>query len=449
MSPRRHGLSSLLAQASLADRDLERERIRAQRDSQNFATGVGALRSLVPAAGELYNAAGKQAEADADNDVAAIMGENLTSTGDATMSAEDYAAKLTREDKRTAQAEPTDGVGRFFASLDPKTRARKAAAVKAQAGLAAQVKGNRDAVTAKAAAEATAKAKAAAEKAKLDLDVDKEAARSNLEGFKREDARGKADADRDARATEGEANRTARAGEGEADREARIKAAEIAAAARKSRGGTKALTESQLLDIEKKKLEIERMKAAVAAKEKTADEGKPMSPKDIGDLNAQRAAIKNLEDLKGLAEGQGMGVFSAAQKAVPSWLSSLKSTERVTFEKANERAIQNVAKALEGGKLTDSDSERYNRMLMDASGSKEAYMKALEDITREVSAAQSGYESGLTQSGYRVPSATAPDPQKAFLEQSAKRAARMRELKASGKSKDEAFAILRAEGLAP
>ncbi len=388
-------LSALLSQAKLADRDLERERIRAQRDSANFATGVGALRSLVPAAGELYNAAGKQAEADADTDVAAIMGENLTSTGDATMSAEDYAAKLTREDKRTAQAEPTDGVGRFFASLDPKARARKAAAVKAQAGLAAQVKGNRDAVAAEKAKAEADKAAAKHQADELALKVDIESAHSNLEGFKREDAAAKAEADRGSKGTEGEA-----------DRENRLEVARIAAASRRGSGGSPAPTQKDLDDAELRALRIAREKAdAEKAKGDAAkrDAGEPMTPAALDTLTNQRQAIKDVEGLKDKVEGGSIGPGGVIQRNIPDFLKFLKSDDQVRFEQAHSTVLRSIAKSKEQGAITTGEQAMYEKMLMDSATSPSAYKQSLADVTASLKDKQAAYEANLKQSRYLVP----------------------------------------------
>lgn len=56
----RSRLRDLLVANNLAEKDLERERIRAERDSKNFATGIGALRSLVPAAADVIGGAVKR-----------------------------------------------------------------------------------------------------------------------------------------------------------------------------------------------------------------------------------------------------------------------------------------------------------------------------------------------------------------------------------------------------
>ncbi len=310
---RRRSTSAAL-QAMLADKDLERERIRAQRDSQNFATGVGALRSLVPAAGELYGAYEKHVGDEANQNVEAFMGENLTTTGDEAMSAEDYAAKLSKADKRFAEPEENpDGVARFLDDpLGVKKRARAAAAVKAQAGLAGQIKGNRDAVLAKTTAENAAKAKAEAD-----------AAVEARKGSEFDRTLGGRDADRDARGVEGEK-----------DRAARIRAAEIAAAARKKTGGAGAPTEKSTLDLEKRRVDLERAKGALVRETDAPDKKKKEQVLEVENFTAN--INDNIDAL--MAQIEASGTFEALGPE----------------SAAMERAITNIATDL--AKLADPGS---------------------------------------------------------------------------------------------
>lgn len=87
---RRSRLRDLLAASNVAGADVEREKIRAARDSANVATGVSALRDLVPGIANLY---GDTVKRDDDKK------EKLRLEG-----REDAAniAKLTREDSREA-----------------------------------------------------------------------------------------------------------------------------------------------------------------------------------------------------------------------------------------------------------------------------------------------------------------------------------------------------------
>lgn len=483
--PRR--LAQLLAAAKLAERDVGLARARAERDARNFATATQALQALVPAAGQMVDAYRTGVDEEAALGAQALLGENLTATGAATETPEQMATRLVRADKRLTGPKATGDVVQDFLA-DPggfKRRAAEKAAVAAQGKLAAQVKGNRDAATKTTAQEAKVAADLAGKTAKAEAEAAKvEAARAAAEqkatGAKKDEiiqaavesalATGE-DPDevssrvRDFLAEQGilgvgssevrAAFEKARSAKTDADLKRELlrsqvaeNQAQAAKAARPPSGPSETKAERERLALEKAKAELEALQARTEASKKKKEDGKPLSPDDLDELEGKRRAIRNLGDLRGLASGQDLGIFSAWQSQIPDWLSSLKSAERREFESANDRAVQNLAKALEGGRLTDADFQRYRSMLMKASDSKESYVRVLDSIAKEVEETQRRYEQALKESNYKVPSASGTPAASAALPGGDKQErflARTLELKAQGVSPEEYLRTIKAE----
>lgn len=154
MSPRRSRLRDLLAQSNIAGADIERERLRAERDSKNFATGVGALRDLVPGVAGLYGDTVKRDETQKEK-------LRLEKRED-----EQLVAKLAREESRE------------------KARVEREAAEKKRAADEAKAE--------RARLEAREDAAKAADRAYAE---DKDAAEFNLKGFAQQDTRTKNETD--------------------------------------------------------------------------------------------------------------------------------------------------------------------------------------------------------------------------------------------------------------
>lgn len=151
---RRSRLRDLASSAGLAGDDLERERLRAERDSNRFASSMDAVKSLVPGIAGVVKQVDDQKRADVK---------------------EKTAADLAAEERAFTRSEKTRLEGR-----DDSIRREKYAHEDTTNGAAANAKAAAENVKATAAAEAAKVARADA--------IDKESARDNLEGFKREDA---------------------------------------------------------------------------------------------------------------------------------------------------------------------------------------------------------------------------------------------------------------------
>lgn len=241
MSPRRSRLRDIAAEARLIDADLERERIRAARDSANVATGVGALRDLVPGIAGIYGDVVKR-------------DEDKKATKEKT--AEELAERLrveSRADKQTADE-------RAY-----KDRVRGEDAKRADA--------------AKAAERERAEAKA---KADREYEIDKDSAKFNQEGFKQQDTRTKNETD------------------------AAIEREKLAA---KGKGGTRALTVKEQLDIDAKKLDIAKKKQDIEKQKNEPVEKKKAQVQEVdnyvADIEDNIKAIEKQIDESGTFELTG------------------------------------------------------------------------------------------------------------------------------------------------
>lgn len=346
---RRSGLRSFLS-VDRAEDDLERERIRARRDSQNLATGVGALRALVPGVAGIIGDAEKRTEEKKATDAAGMFEasekrrlEGRADTEKERLEAREdsiRAEKNAREDRDRPKVEPG-----IELPVDPEQadvdRSR------AQGNIAAALSPNIEEPE--------------------EVDAEKES-RIDLNKARAEDIRNK---------PKGSGAPSAKSTD-----EAKLRALRIA--------------------------EAERKAAKDDADAKKKEKGEKLAPAALDALTNQREAITNIEDLKTAAETEGMGPGNVVQRNLPEFMSFLKDDSRVQFEQMHNNALRSIAKSKEQGAITGGEQGMYEKMLMDASTSKSAYTQSLARVTAELKRKQAAYESNLAQSGYNVPEAIAP-----------------------------------------
>ena len=146
-------------------------------------------------------------------------------------------------------------------------------------------------------------------------------------------------------------------------------------------------------------------------------------------LGGSDAALKALDDLSTDWDTKASGVGSSVKQFIPG-------TDANLYGPGLKATTQVVGTFLEGGKLTDADVPKYEAMMptaRDTQAQKEAKIAHLRKLISDKRASEGA---ALRGSGYKVPPSRPPF------------AARVQQLKAAGKSKDEARSILRDEGYA-
>lgn len=366
-------LAELLAAANLAKLQDDQAAREGAASAANTGQWINALQSLVPAAtGALDKYQGSVAK-DADTAAAQEIANHAADVGDNVDTPTTIASGAVAGNDKLAPKKPTGILDSLGALLGNRESAAAAAKAKATAGITGEVMANRE-------------KQRLIEKAK-----DDEAAKVARDEQARMDAAQAAADTREFQASENEANRQNARDIATGHDAAKPKKAPADPSVKEAKAETAAL--------QRKKLELE-----IAALEKQSASGKPMNAADLERLTSARESLHNLADLKDIAGSQTtQGAFSAAQRAIPSWASALKSDERIRFEQHDARVKRTIAKAMEQGAITGGEQEMYNKMLADSSNSHSAYMQSLADIEKDLTQKQAAYEANLRNSGFNVP----------------------------------------------
>jgi hypothetical protein len=183
--------------------------------------------------------------------------------------------------------------------------------------------------------------------------------------------------------------------EKESDRD--VKKAHIANESRNS--DTEAKYKMGMLEVERAKLKGEKA-------------GKTLAAEQADKLGAHDASLKLLNDLKTAytlnknVTGPIAGRFSAANPY---------NTDAQALQALTKSAAQNIGKSLEGGKLTDQDIARYEKMLPTMKDTPEVQAAKIEQLQRMVLQRRGSDLDSFGKAGYNVSSFQAIDPGNAAL----------------------------------
>lgn len=132
---------------------------------------------------------------------------------------------------------------------------------------------------------------------------------------------------------------------------------------------------------------------------KANPEPKALNAPDVDAMITKpRRAITQLKELSALADDAG--IVQQAQKNLPAFLSSDQSR---VFRSKVTQVLQNVARHYEGGKLTDADFDRYARDLINAADRPAVFKQIVDGIARDLESEQAQREADLAGSHYLVP----------------------------------------------
>lgn len=161
---------------------------------------------------------------------------------------------------------------------------------------------------------------------------------------------------------------------------------------------------------EKVKLEAQKLKNDDAIKRLELglkDQGKPLAAEQVDRLSTHDSSLKALTDIKD-AVSKNPQYFGPVQGRVSSlnpYDEKAKALQAMT-----KTAAQNIGKSLEGGKLTDNDIVRYEKMLPSMTDTPAIASAKLDLLDRMVVQKQASDINTFAKSGLNVKNFTAQSP---------------------------------------
>lgn len=289
---KRTRLLELQTAAALSDSDLERERMKGDREARTTGQWINAISGIVPAAAGALGAYGDSRKEKALGEADSLIADAVDETGEEGESASAVADRLLGMRENLAAPKKTGNVFDDF-MRDPlglEGDAREKARLHGRQGLTGLVKKNRTDAAAAAAASAEAKRKQEAD----ELAAIQRATSDDAKTIADQRAHALRERDIEERSAEGERDRAFRASESEKDRAARAK---------RAAGG-----QSRMNQLREEKLEVD---LAAAKNKPQADRKKAVAEVENRTSNLRR----NLDKLDGLIEEFGtVEVFGSEAK---------------------------------------------------------------------------------------------------------------------------------------
>lgn len=162
--------------------------------------------------------------------------------------------------------------------------------------------------------------------------------------------------------------------------------------------------------VELRDLRLRQLRAQVAQLEGGKGGGKPMSPSDVADLTNERVTIDSLSAIREMAKDPEImtgAVRGRIEKAVATVSDSAKWTK---FTTAVQIANKLIARAVEGGRMTDADARYYQEILANPEkgpGQFNATLDLMEQLAGDTLQAKL---TALGESGYLVPESVKAKP---------------------------------------
>jgi hypothetical protein len=369
----------ILTQAGLADKELERERLKAQREAQQQQSVLGALSILggtaIDAGGKVYGVLEQGAQEDAraaslrgdlDNGVPEQeqkdplssfiddpLGLKKKATNTAAAERKNFLSERARADAKEQE--------KLKREQDEKQRQEdRAAAIRAQELEVAEAQKNE---------QREYDAARAAERMEYDQSIAEQKEAAALERIRLQN--------------EGKKRPAAKGGARAADPEvADAKRQKVLDDARKAKALADAAERKATSEGEGRNLPASvaqgfgEAEYAAAAAEQLAGE---VTPEDFTSLRRSAALIP--------------GGTTAAE---------LVDDRSAKINRAIDRFVQNAGKSLEGGKLAEGDAQRYKKMLLRASDSHETFVEQANAIAAEIRQKTEIEKQALRAQGFRV-----------------------------------------------
>ncbi len=162
--------------------------------------------------------------------------------------------------------------------------------------------------------------------------------------------------------------------------------------------------------VETRNLRLRELRAKVAQLEGGKGGGKPMSPSDIADLTNERVTIDSLSAIREMAKDPEI-MTGAVRGRIENKLASVTDSAKWTkFTTAVQIANKLIARAVEGGRMTDADARYYQEILANPErgpGQFNATLDLMEQLAGDTLQAKL---TALGESGYLVPDSVKAKP---------------------------------------
>lgn len=165
--------------------------------------------------------------------------------------------------------------------------------------------------------------------------------------------------------------------------------------------------------VELRSLRLRQLRAQVAQLEGGKGGGKPMSPSDVADLTNERVTIDSLSAIREMAKDPEI-MTGAVRGRIENKLASVTDSAKWTkFTTAVQIANKLIARAVEGGRMTDADARYYQEILANPErgpGQFNATLDLMEQLAGDTLQAKL---TALSESGYLVPESVKAKPKAA------------------------------------
>ena len=155
--------------------------------------------------------------------------------------------------------------------------------------------------------------------------------------------------------------------------------------------------------VEERDLRLKKLRAEVDKLTNGATSGKPMSPSDIADLTNERVTIDSLAAIREMAKDPEIMTGSIRGRIENKLASVADSAKWTKFTTAVQIANKLIARAVEGGRMTDADGKFYQEILANPErgpGQFNGILDLMEQLSSDTLTAKL---TALGESGYLVP----------------------------------------------
>jgi len=162
--------------------------------------------------------------------------------------------------------------------------------------------------------------------------------------------------------------------------------------------------------VEERSLRLKKLRAEVDKLTNGATSGKPMSPSDIADLTNERVTIDSLAAIREMAKDPEIMTGSIRGRIENKLASVADSAKWTKFTTAVQIANKLIARAVEGGRMTDADGKFYQEILANPErgpGQFNGILDLMEQLSSDTLTAKL---TALGESGYLVPESVKSKP---------------------------------------
>lgn len=185
-------------------------------------------------------------------------------------------------------------------------------------------------------------------------------------------------------------------------RDDKLRGMQESSAQRKALNDEKLAAEKAAKEDERKWREGENAKDRASRVGKNSEGHKIVAAEVAKSIGQYDTADTLLQDLEKNYAARAASTGSGLKQFIPG-------TDANLYSNSADLSAQNIGQILEGGKLTDSDYDRYKKMMPSASDTADQAANKFAEIRRQISEKKRGAISGTRQAGYNVSGFNEPE----------------------------------------